>query len=107
MCSTLFIGNNTDYLTLDKPSNIFIYEVKTMSKTTQHVVPAPNGGWNVKKGGAERATKHFDTKAPAVQYATKISKNQGAELVIHNKDGRVSNPNSYGHDPHPPIDKVH
>ena len=76
-----------------------------MPKTTQHVVPASGGGWNVKKGGADRATKHFDTKAPAIKYAIQISKKQGAELVIHNKDGRVANPNSYGNDPHPPIDK--
>ena len=76
-----------------------------MKRTTQHVVPAPNGGWNVKKGGADKATKHFNTKAPAIKYASQISKNQGAELVVHNKDGRVANSNSFGKDPCPPKDR--
>ena len=31
---------------------------------TQHVVPNPQSGWDVKKGGSEKATKHFDTKKP-------------------------------------------
>ena len=38
-----------------------------MAKNSHHVVPAPNGGWNVKKGGAERASKHFEKKEDAVK----------------------------------------
>lgn len=75
-----------------------------MPKTTQHVVPSPKGGWNVKKGGAEKATKNFGTKNKAVDYAKGVAKNQDAELVIHGKDGKIQNPNSYGHDPCPPKD---
>lgn len=78
-----------------------------MTKKTQHVVPAPQGGWNVKKGGSEKATRHFETKAPAIDYAKQLSKKQGAELYIHNKDGRISNPNSFGNDPNPPRDTKH
>jgi len=40
-----------------------------MAKTTQHVIPSPKGGWSVKKGGAEKATKSFSTKDKAVDYA--------------------------------------
>ena len=76
-----------------------------MTKKTQHVVPAPQGVWNVKKGGSEKATRHFETKTPAIDYAKQLSRKQGAELYIHNKDGRISNPNSYGNDPNPPKDK--
>ncbi|MPN59370.1 hypothetical protein SDC9_207091 [bioreactor metagenome] len=75
-----------------------------MAKTTQHVVPSPKGGWNVKKGGAEKATKNFPTKDKAVDYAKGVAKNQDAELVIHGKDGKIQNPNSYGNDPCPPKD---
>jgi hypothetical protein len=82
---------------------IYLLEV-IMAKTTQHVVPSPKGGWNVKKGGAEKATKNFPTKDKAVDYAKGVAKNQDAELVIHGKDGKIQNPNSYGNDPCPPKD---
>ena len=34
---------------------------------THHVVPNPDGGWDVKRGGASRASSHHDTKSEAVQ----------------------------------------
>ncbi|WOB45989.1 DUF2188 domain-containing protein [Veillonella atypica] len=64
----------------------------------QHVVPDKNGGWNVKGAGNSKATKHFDTKQPATDYARKISQNQGSELIIHNKDGRIAQKDSHGKD---------
>lgn len=76
-----------------------------MPAKTQHVVPANGGGWNVKAGGSSKATKHHDTKAAAEAHATQIAKNQGAELVIHGKDGKIQNKNSFGNDPCPPKDK--
>lgn len=33
-----------------------------MPRKTHHVVPDPNGGWNVKNGGADRASAHAETK---------------------------------------------
>jgi hypothetical protein len=76
-----------------------------MARKTQHVVPNPSGGWSVKKGGAAKATRTFDKKDQAVSYGKQVAKNQKAELVVHKKDGKIQNPNSYGRDPHPPIDK--
>jgi hypothetical protein len=73
----------------------------TKSKT-HHVVPNPEGGWDVKRGGAERASGHFDKKQDAVDAAREISRNQGTELKIHNKDGKISNSDSHGNDPNPP-----
>ena len=29
---------------------------------THHVVPNSGGGWDVKRGGADRSSGHFDTK---------------------------------------------
>lgn len=49
----------------------------------QHVVPAKNGGWNVKGAGNSRATVHTTTKSEAKNIARQISRNQGSELIIH------------------------
>ena len=76
-----------------------------MSRKEHHVVTNPNGGWDVKRENAQRASGHFDTKKEAVEYATKVSQNQRTELVIHNKDNKIANSNSFGNDPYPPKDK--
>jgi len=72
-----------------------------MPKST-HVVPNSNGGWDIKQSNGERSSGHFDTKQPAVNRAREISQNQRTELVIHNKDGRISQKDSHGNDPFPP-----
>ena len=66
---------------------------------SHHVVPNPNGGWDVKVSGGEKAIKHTDTKQSAVDIARQISQNQQSELVIHNKDGKIGQKDSHGHDP--------
>ena len=76
-----------------------------MPRKSHHVVPDSDGGWNVKKGGAERASKHFDRKQDAVDYGRKVSQNQESELVIHRKDGTIERSDSHGHDPNPPRDR--
>ncbi|QOX77909.1 DUF2188 domain-containing protein [Trichlorobacter lovleyi] len=76
-----------------------------MSRDEHHVVPNPDSGWDVKRNGAQRASVHTDTKQDAVDKGREISQNQGTELVIHNKDGKISNSDSHGNDPCPPKDK--
>ncbi len=78
-----------------------------MARQSHHVVPASSGGWNVKKGGADRASAHVDTKAQAVDIARKIRQNQGTELVVHNKNGKISQSDSHGNDPYPPAHQCH
>jgi len=73
-----------------------------MAKGTHHVVPNPKGGWDIKKGGSERASAHFETKKQAIDKAREISRNQKTELKIHKKDGRISQSDSHGNDPYPP-----
>ena len=68
----------------------------------QHVVPSKNNDWDVKGEGNTKATKHFDTKKAAIDYAREISNTQKSELIIHNKDGRISQKDSHGPDSHPP-----
>lgn len=73
-----------------------------MSRKTHHVVSSSSGGWNVKKGGSDRASAHRETKVEAVKVARDISRNQHSELVIHNKDAKISRSDSHGKDPFPP-----
>lgn len=69
---------------------------------THHIVPNPNGGWDVKRGGSERSSGHFETKREAIDYGRQVSRNQHTEMRIHNKDGRISESDSHGNDPNPP-----
>lgn len=70
----------------------------------QHVVPN-NGQWQVKRQGAEKATKNLETQKQAIDYACSIAIKQQSELVIHGRDGRIRDKDSYGNDPCPPKDK--
>ena len=69
---------------------------------SHHVVPNPGGGWNVKRGGSSRASSHHDTKAEAEGRARTVSRNQGTELTVHNKNGQIARKDSHGGDPYPP-----
>jgi len=69
---------------------------------THHVVPNPDGGWDVKRGGAERASSHHDKKQEAVDAGRAVSQSQGTELRIHNSDGKIGSSDGHGRDPHPP-----
>ena len=77
-----------------------------MPATTQHVVPHPDGGWSVKKGGSSKATKRFKTQKEAIEHGRKTSKRQGAEFYIHRRDGLIRDKSSFGNDPHPPKDRT-
>jgi hypothetical protein len=70
-----------------------------------HVVPNPDGGWNSKKEGASRASRHFDTQKDAIEAARETARRDKTELSIHGKDGRIREKDSYGNDPNPPKDK--
>ncbi|MBM2830120.1 MAG: hypothetical protein HW411_910 [Gammaproteobacteria bacterium] len=73
-----------------------------MNRREHHVVPSTNGGWNIKKGGGQRASGHYDIKTDAISAAREISRHQHSELVIHNRNGRISQSDSHGRDPFPP-----
>ncbi|CAM3824329.1 MULTISPECIES: DUF2188 domain-containing protein [Paenibacillus] len=67
----------------------------------QHIVPHKDG-WAVKPEGSNKPTKVTDTKQEAVKIGRHIAKNQGTELVIHGKDGKIQSKDSHGRDPYPP-----
>ena len=39
-----------------------------------HVVPSLYGGWNMKRGGGERASSHHDKKQDAIDQAREVSR---------------------------------
>lgn len=76
--------------------------MSSKSGSQHHVVPNPDGGWDVKRDGADRSSGHFGTKQDAVDAGRKISQHQGTEFVVHNKDGKIAGKDSHGHDSYPP-----
>lgn len=66
---------------------------------SHHVVPHRGQGWDVRRGGAERASGHFPIKSQAVDSGLGISRNAGTEFKIHNRNGRIGQSDSHGHDP--------
>lgn len=77
---------------------------KNMARKEHHIVPNPNGGWDIKRENAIKSSGHFDTKKEAIDRGRQISKNQGSELIIHGRDGRIQQSDSHGNDPCPPKD---
>ncbi|MBK8553454.1 MAG: DUF2188 domain-containing protein [Ignavibacteria bacterium] len=75
-----------------------------MKKKNVHIVPAK--GWGVKKEGNKRNTFIALTKSQAIEIGRKIAKKEKSELIIHNRDGRISDKDSFGNDPFPARDKI-
>lgn len=74
---------------------------------TQRVTRRPDGQWQHKADGNNRATKVTDTQKEAWESAIRTAKNQGSEVVVHGRNGRIRSKDSYGNDPNPPKDKEH
>ena len=76
----------------------------------RHVVPNPDGGWDVKAPGGKKASSHHDTQADAERRAKEIVGNAGGgEVVLHRPNGQIRDSDTVapGHDPNPPPDKKH
>ena len=72
-----------------------------MAGRSQHVVPRGNK-WAVRKGGAEKVTRRFDTQREAIEAARDIARNHGGEVFIYGRDGRIRQRDSHGNGPSPP-----
>ena len=72
----------------------------------QHVVPHENG-WAIRREGGKRVTSIHDTQAEAAARAREIAQNQQGEVVIHRRDGRIRDSDSYGSDPASRRDRKH
>ncbi|HEX9732396.1 MAG TPA: DUF2188 domain-containing protein [Thermoanaerobaculia bacterium] len=54
-----------------------------------HVIPS-RGGWVVRRDRAKRATKNFDSKTAAVEFARSLARKVAAgEVIVHRVDGRI------------------
>ena len=67
----------------------------------QHITTHPRG-WQVKGEGNSKATVVTSTQGEAIKIGREIARNQGSELLIHNKQGRIRERDSYGNDSCPP-----
>lgn len=93
--------------------NVVVREVSTgrvidmANENDRSVVPNSDGGWDVKKAGASRASAHAETQAEAIDRAREIVHNAGGgEVQIHGRDGRIRDSDTVkpGNDPNPPRD---
>jgi len=76
-------------------------------KSDVHVTPHPDGGWQVKREGADRASSRHPTQGDAIGQATETAKRERTEVVTHDRRGRIRDSDSYGDDANPPKDKKH
>jgi ketosteroid isomerase-like protein len=60
----------------------------------------PHGdGWANRRADAKRVSKVFATKAKAQAAGRKTAMRARVEHLIHSRDGKVAERNSYGNDP--------
>jgi Uncharacterized protein conserved in bacteria (DUF2188) len=65
-----------------------------------HVVPS-DGGWDVKVEG-RGATRHFESQNEAIEMSRRLARGNRSEHILHGRDGRIRQRDSYGRDPFPP-----
>jgi hypothetical protein len=81
---------------------------EAMPRNERHIVPNPDGGWDVRKPGADRSSGHFNRQSDAIDRARQIlHQDGGGEAVIHNREGQIRDSDTVtpGNDPFPPRDK--
>lgn len=67
---------------------------------SKHVVK--NGkDWNIKSDGKTLSSGHR-TQEEARKQAVEYAKADRTEVVVHGRDGKIRQKDSYGKDPHPP-----
>lgn len=71
-----------------------------------HVTPR-DGDWAVKREGADRASSIHPTQGDAIDAGRELAINNRSELVIHGRDGKIRDKDSFGNDPNPPKDRKH
>lgn len=67
-----------------------------------HVTNQSQGGYQVKSSGSSKAYRRTETQRKAIEIGRELARNQHSELVIHGRDGKIRQKNSYGNDPFPP-----
>lgn len=68
-------------------------------KRNIHVLPNPDGGWSIKRGGEGASLGDHPRKADAMKAARDIAVADQVERIEHGEDGRIMGSDSYGSDP--------
>lgn len=77
-----------------------------MAKKNIHIVPSGDR-WAVKKEGINKPLSTHGTKSLADRVARLQAQRSQTELIIHGRNGRIQDKDSFGKDPCPPKDKKH
>ena len=67
-----------------------------------HVTHRADGSWAVVGEGDSRASSLHSTQREAIDVGRQIAQNNRSELLIHDRDNRIRDRDSHGHDPFPP-----
>jgi hypothetical protein len=73
----------------------------TNSKKPVHVVPHDDG-WVVEREGSKRVSSVHSAQAEAEQAGRTTARNEETEFLLHGRNGRIRERDSYGNDPYPP-----
>ncbi len=65
------------------------------------VTPRSDGKWNVQRGGGQRAFWYLALKRSRVR-GRRLARDDEAEFLMHGRDGRIRERDSYGNDPFRP-----
>ncbi len=58
--------------------------------------------WANRRAGSDRVSRTYRTKKEAQEAGRKTAQRDRTEHIIQNRDGKISQRNTYGNDPHPP-----
>lgn len=72
-----------------------------------HITHRKNGSWAVVGERDDRASSLHDTQGEAIETGRPLAEKNKSELVIHDRENRIRDKDSYGNDPNPPKDKKH
>lgn len=74
-----------------------------MARRTVYYVSPSGSQWKVQRQGSNRASRRFDTKRPAEQYAKRVAKNnRPSQVKVQRQDGTIEKEWTYDEDPYPP-----
>jgi uncharacterized protein YdaT len=72
-----------------------------------HVTHRKDGSWAVKGEGDKRASTLHDKQQTAITAAKPLAIKNKSELVIHGRDNKIRDKDSFGPDSNPPKDTKH
>ena len=73
-----------------------------MSKKPEVFTVRHGDKWANRRAGSNRVSRTYRTKKEAQEAGRKTAQRERTDHVIQSRDGKNSQRNSYGNDPHPP-----